>query len=67
MNDINRAIWELEQKKEQLNALILFLTKAGPANPQYHRISNCQCEYELTVSQLIQLNKIQQAQKESNL
>ena len=63
INDISRAINELEQKKEQLDALILFLKKAGSQNPQYYQIENCETEYELANFQIDQLKKIQQARK----
>lgn len=47
----------LEQEKERLTALVLYLESQGVGNPQYHQLDNCKKELKTVISQLERLNK----------
>jgi archaellum component FlaC len=55
---IKGAINELEEKKQQLKALIEFLRQSGQSNPQYYQIKTCESEYELASRQINEFKEI---------
>lgn len=47
----------LQDRREQLRALILVLEDRGNSHPQYNQLNNLKSEYELVINQLQKLNK----------
>lgn len=53
--DKAQIIKHLEERKEQLNALIIHLEHRGKNHPQYNQLENCKSELDLVISQLKRL------------
>ncbi|MCC3473312.1 MAG: hypothetical protein JGK10_16315 [Microcoleus sp. PH2017_13_LAR_U_A] len=47
----------LQERKQQLHALILYLQSSGETHSQYDQLAKCKAEYELVISQLQRLQK----------
>jgi len=53
--DKNSVVKHLEQRKEQLRALILVLENRGEDHPQYNQLEKCKTDYQTVINQLNQL------------
>lgn len=55
--NVNALKQHLQDRREQLRALIILLEDRGSSHPQYNQLDNLKSEHELVINQLQKLSK----------